>query len=198
MHVAVDLRMDRVDDRGQVVAEVRAAEPAGEVDVLAPFDVPDAGAFGTFDDERGSGDAPCDVLLAGVLHTRAEVRTLGLEYGEGADVPGDPGMGDLAADGPAMHAPVPDGHLSHSPDTGGSRRSEPSSALADKSMPGAHLGYSSDVIEVVETYLYRPMIRPVMMLVRAAKRLQSGRLDAYLAYMLIALIALIAIVVALA
>ena len=69
---------------------------------------------------------------------------------------------------------------------------------ADTSMPGAHLGYSSDVIEVVETYLYRPMIRPVMMLVRAAKRLQSGRLDAYLAYMLIALIALIAIVVALA
>ena len=71
-------------------------------------------------------------------------------------------------------------------------------ALADASPPGAHLGYSSDVIEVVETYLYRPMIRPVMMLVRAAKRLQSGRLDAYLAYMLIALIALIAIVVALA
>jgi hypothetical protein len=63
---------------------------------------------------------------------------------------------------------------------------------------GAHLGYSSDVIEVVETYLYRPMVRPVQMLVRAAKRLQNGRLDAYLAYMLIALIALIAIVVALA
>ena len=62
---------------------------------------------------------------------------------------------------------------------------------------GAHLGYSSDVIEVVETYLYRPMVRPLKMLVRAAKRLQSGRLDAYLAYMLVALIALIAIVVAL-
>ena len=37
-----------------------------------------------------------------------------------------------------------------------------------------------------------------MMLVRVAKRLQSGRLDAYLAYMLLALIALIAIVIALA
>ena len=37
-----------------------------------------------------------------------------------------------------------------------------------------------------------------MMVVRAARRLQSGRLDAYLAYMLIALIAAIAVVVALA
>ena len=117
---------------------------------------------------------PTRRVLAGVLHTRAEVRALDLDYGEGAGVPGDPGMGGLAADGPAVDAP------------------------ADASRPGAHLGYSSDVIEVVETYVYRPMIRPVMMLVRGAKRLQSGRLDAYLAYMLIALIALIAIVVALA
>jgi hypothetical protein len=54
------------------------------------------------------------------------------------------------------------------------------------------------VIEVVETYLYRPAVRPVMAVVRAAKRLQSGRLDAYLGYMLIALIALIALVVGLA
>ena len=64
--------------------------------------------------------------------------------------------------------------------------------------PGARLGYTSDVIEVVETYLYRPVLRPVMVLVRAAKRLQSGRLDAYLAYMLIALVALLALVAALA
>ena len=61
----------------------------------------------------------------------------------------------------------------------------------------AHIGYSSDVIEVVEDYLYRPVLRPVMALVRPAKRLQSGRLDAYLAYMLIALIALLALVAAL-
>jgi hydrogenase-4 component B len=64
--------------------------------------------------------------------------------------------------------------------------------------PGPRLGYTSDVIEVVETYLYRPVIRPVMALVRAAKKLQSGRLDAYLAYMLIALVALLALVTALA
>ncbi len=35
------------------------------------------------------------------------------------------------------------------------------------------------------------------LLVRAAQRLQSGRLDAYLAYMLIALIAVLAVVTAL-
>jgi hydrogenase-4 component B len=64
--------------------------------------------------------------------------------------------------------------------------------------PGPRLSYSSDVIEVVETYLYRPFLRPVMATVRAAKRLQSGRLDAYLTYMLIALVALLALVAALA
>jgi hydrogenase-4 component B len=64
--------------------------------------------------------------------------------------------------------------------------------------PGPRLSYSSDAIEVVETYLYRPFVRPVMATVRAAKRLQSGRLDAYLTYMLIALVALLALVAALA
>jgi len=65
-------------------------------------------------------------------------------------------------------------------------------------IPGPRLGYSSDVIEVVETYLYRPVLRPVMAVVRTAKRLQSGRLDAYLGYMLIALIAVLAVVTTLA
>ncbi len=63
---------------------------------------------------------------------------------------------------------------------------------------GPHLGYTSDVIEVVETYLYRPAFRLVAVIVAATKRLQSGRLDAYLLYMLIALIAVIAAVTALA
>jgi hydrogenase-4 component B len=67
--------------------------------------------------------------------------------------------------------------------------------------PGApfvpHLGYTSDVVELVEEYVYRPAARPLLAMVRAAKRLQSGRLDAYLAYMLIALIALLAVVTAL-
>jgi hypothetical protein len=61
-----------------------------------------------------------------------------------------------------------------------------------------HVGYASDVIEVVEQYLYRPLLRPLAAAGRAARRLQSGRLDAYLAYMLIALVAVLAVVTALA
>jgi hydrogenase-4 component B len=61
-----------------------------------------------------------------------------------------------------------------------------------------HLEYTSDVIEVVETYFYRPGLRLFATAVSAAKRLQSGRLDAYLLYMLIALIAIVAVVTALA
>ena len=60
---------------------------------------------------------------------------------------------------------------------------------------GAHLGYTTDVVEVTETYLYRPIVKPLRALVAAFLRLQSGRLDAYLFYMLIALVAVIAIAV---
>ncbi len=67
----------------------------------------------------------------------------------------------------------------------------------DPDRPDAHVGYRSDIIEIVEEYLYRPLRRPFRRLVRAAQRLQSGRLDAYLAYMLIALIAVLAVVTAL-
>ena len=41
--------------------------PAGEVDVLAAVDVPDARALGAGDDERGRRDAAGDVPLAGLL-----------------------------------------------------------------------------------------------------------------------------------
>ena len=57
-----------------------------------------------------------------------------------------------------------------------------------------HVEYRSDVVEVTEEYLYRPFRRPFGLLVRQAQRLQSGRLDAYLAYMLVALIAVLAVV----
>jgi len=67
----------------------------------------------------------------------------------------------------------------------------------DAEESAAHVGYESDVIEVVGRYLYRPLLRPVLALARAARRLQSGRLDAYLAYMLIALIAVLSVVIAL-
>jgi len=60
-----------------------------------------------------------------------------------------------------------------------------------------HLRYVSDVGEVVESLLYRPAVRLFAMVVTAAKRLQSGRLDAYLLYMLIALVAIVAVVTAL-
>ena len=49
-----------------------------------------------------------------------------------------------------------------------------------------------------ETYLYRPALRSLLAVAAVARRLQSGRLDAYLLYMLIALVALIAVVTALA
>jgi hydrogenase-4 component B len=61
-----------------------------------------------------------------------------------------------------------------------------------------HLRYASDVVEVVESWLYRPAAAVFAAVVTAAKRLQSGRLDAYLLYLLIALVAVIAAVTALA
>ncbi len=60
----------------------------------------------------------------------------------------------------------------------------------------AHLGYTSDVVEVVTAYVYRPLLRPVNAAVRLAKRVQSGRLDSYLAYMLVVLVAVLALVAA--
>ena len=106
---------------------------------------------------------PTRRVLAGVLHTRAELREVMMED-------------DVSDDG---------------------------SGPPDRADPGweeaaAHLRYASDVMEVVETYMYRPAFGSFMAIVTAAKRLQSGRLDAYLLYMLIALLAIIAVVTALA
>ena len=106
---------------------------------------------------------PTRRVLAGVLHTRAELREVmmednGADDGSGPPDRADPGWEEAAA----------------------------------------HLRYASDVMEVVETYIYRPALGFFMAVVTAAKRLQSGRLDAYLLYMLIALIAIIAVVTALA
>jgi len=49
---------------------------------------------------------------------------------------------------------------------------------------------------VVERFLYRPLFKGVLRVARAALRLQSGRLDAYMAYMLIAVLAVLAVVIA--
>ena len=112
---------------------------------------------------------PTRRVLAAVLHTRAGVRQIG--------------SGTAQAD-PAQAA-------------GTGRAGRPAQAGPAEGWQVPHVGYTSDVIEVVEQYVYRPVLRPVTALVRTAKRLQSGRLDAYLAYMLIALVALLALVAAL-
>jgi hydrogenase-4 component B len=52
------------------------------------------------------------------------------------------------------------------------------------------------IVEPVETYLYRPLRRGAISVARVAKRLQSGRLNAYVAYMLVALLAALAVVAA--
>ncbi|WP_067967741.1 proton-conducting transporter transmembrane domain-containing protein [Mycolicibacter icosiumassiliensis] len=56
--------------------------------------------------------------------------------------------------------------------------------------------YRVDVVDVVERFFYRPLTRALLFVSRAARRLQSGRLDAYMAYMLIAVLAVLAVVIA--
>jgi formate hydrogenlyase subunit 3/multisubunit Na+/H+ antiporter MnhD subunit len=68
----------------------------------------------------------------------------------------------------------------------------------DQGARGVNLGYTVDVVDIVERFLYRPLIPIGSAIVRWAKRLQSGRLDAYMAYMLIALLAVLAVVTGLA
>jgi formate hydrogenlyase subunit 3/multisubunit Na+/H+ antiporter MnhD subunit len=106
---------------------------------------------------------PTRRVLAGVLHTQAELREVMMEENGSDDGSGPPDRADPGWEEAA-----------------------------------AHLRYASDVMEVVETYFYRPALGVFTAVVSAAKRLQSGRLDAYLLYMLIALIAVIAVVTALA
>jgi len=62
--------------------------------------------------------------------------------------------------------------------------------------PCVQVEVRSSVVEPVEAYLYRPTKRAWLWLSARARRLQSGRLDAYVGYMLVALVALLAVVVA--
>jgi hydrogenase-4 component B len=78
----------------------------------------------------------------------------------------------------------------------GSRRSatangEPGSG---PTATAAHVEVRTTVIEPVETYLYRPARATWLWLAAGAKRLQSGRLEAYVGYMLVTLLVLLAIV----
>jgi len=118
---------------------------------------------------------PTRRVLAAVLHTKAEVTRFDVSPAR-ADIVPDTAVDDRpASDTTAPKATAVAGH-------------EAVQAAV------AHVGFSSDVIEVTEEYLYMPLRRPFQLLVRSAQRLQSGRLDAYLAYMLIALIAVLAVV----
>lgn len=67
----------------------------------------------------------------------------------------------------------------------------------DRTAAGAHVGYTADVLEAVEHLVYRPLLRPIRALVTLVRRMQNGRLDAYVAYMLVAVIAALAIAAAL-
>jgi hydrogenase-4 component B len=58
------------------------------------------------------------------------------------------------------------------------------------------LTYRVDVVDLVERYFYRPLATGMRYISRSARRLQSGRLDAYMAYMLIAVLAVLAVVIA--
>ncbi|MFC5334661.1 proton-conducting transporter transmembrane domain-containing protein [Mycobacterium branderi] len=62
--------------------------------------------------------------------------------------------------------------------------------------PTRGLTYRVDVVDLVERYFYRPLTVGTLYVSRIAKRLQSGRLDAYMAYMLIAVLAVLAVVIA--
>lgn len=64
-------------------------------------------------------------------------------------------------------------------------------------LEAAQVETRATVIEPVETYLYHPARKALLAAADAAKRLQSGRLDAYVAYMLVALLVVLALVAAL-
>jgi hydrogenase-4 component B len=65
----------------------------------------------------------------------------------------------------------------------------------DRTGSGA-LTYRVDVVDLVERYFYTPLIAALLAVSRTARRLQSGRLDAYMTYMLIAVLAVLAVVIA--
>ena len=71
----------------------------------------------------------------------------------------------------------------------------PAEARGDGAVPGLFT-FRVDVVDVVERYFYRPLITAVLGVSRVARRLQSGRLDAYMTYMLITVLAVLAVVIA--
>jgi len=79
----------------------------------------------------------------------------------------------------------------------GTRRLEmPAESVADQTRARGRVEYTVRVIEPVETYLYRPIRSGALGISRLLKRLQSGHLEAYVAYMLLAVIIALAITAA--
>ncbi|MCL4445531.1 MAG: NADH/ubiquinone/plastoquinone (complex I) [Actinobacteria bacterium] len=67
----------------------------------------------------------------------------------------------------------------------------------DDGLPFVNVETHTTVVEPIETYLYRPVRTMTLAAARMAKRLQSGRLNAYVAYMLIALLIALGVTAAL-
>ncbi|MGH9083267.1 MAG: proton-conducting transporter membrane subunit, partial [Acidimicrobiales bacterium] len=86
----------------------------------------------------------------------------------------------------------------------GTRRSRQAVGPGTQAGPGpethaagrGHVRTGTTVVEPVEAYLYRPLGAAALWLSGRARRLQSGRLNAYVAYMLVALLAALAITAA--
>lgn len=128
---------------------------------------------------------PARHVLANVLLPTTELAEVDAELAVRDPRRDDPGVADGT---PEVDATAdPPGPGVEDPATGSPRTA---------AYEAAGLMYTSDVVEVVGSLLYRPLLRPLRLLVAAVKRLQSGRLDAYVSYMLIALVVLIAITVA--
>ena len=116
---------------------------------------------------------PVRHVLANILGTQKEIAVV--ETGPG-------GRGDSS---PAAEA--------RGEELARARPMAPEAGPAEEERHHAHIVFKASVAEPVESYLYRPAIAAYLAVVRAAKRLQSGRLEAYVGYMLLALIAVLVV-----
>lgn len=137
---------------------------------------------------------PMRRVLANLLLTRAELATLTKQQHEQPARSGPRPLVSPAELGTAPSAGSAAAVDDEADDTGDS--GEFDDPLGEPAAVSPALTYRVDVVEVVERYLYRPAAGVLLTLSRVSRRLQSGRLDAYMAYMLIALIAVLAVVTA--
>jgi hydrogenase-4 component B len=131
---------------------------------------------------------PMRKVLANLLRTSSELRAKSMP----ATATGDPLPAFAAGSTPAAVVAASDnGHGAGSERVGGPGTiTKPSPS--EETEPA--MGYRVDVVEVIERYVYLPLAGALFAVVAQVKRLQSGRLDAYMAYMLIAVIAVLAVV----